>query len=280
MFKLKKLRTPLAVLFGITIPLFLQGCINIFDPLDSPSGEAQLLSAARACFDDGDFACAREFYGKLGSNEDAIAELAFVKLDEQGAGIGSYVLALDAARNASSGMILTVLAEHMANGAGATKRAQILSAYQASNSITKTSLKGFVQFMAGLALAAEIIAELDGAQADFTVQKQTDIVANTSACRALSAVTCGNAVCANTSGYAWLGTNAVNLSTDTSVAKDWDTFQAAINAVNTGLTNMGVSNSTSQAVSLISSLLGVLGAGGDARCMQWALVNTSVDVGR
>ena len=76
MFSAKNLIQRLFVIAGLAIPLVLQGCVNIFDPLDSPSGEAQLLSAARACFDDGDFACAREFYGKLGSNEDAIAELA------------------------------------------------------------------------------------------------------------------------------------------------------------------------------------------------------------
>ena len=83
----------------------------------------------------------------------------------------------------------------------------------------------------------------------YILQKSTDLVANTAGCQALNAVTCANALCANASNYTWLGTNAVNLASDTSVAKDWDTFQAAVNAVNTGLTEMGVSNSSSQTVS-------------------------------
>ena len=277
----KKFPARVAALLALTF-LF-QGCLNIFDPLDSPSGDAQLLSAARACFDKGDFACAREYYGKLANNEDAIAETAFVKLDEQGAGIGSFVYALDAARSASAGMILTVLAEKMANGAGATKRAEIFSAYQASLQINSTVLKGFVQFMTGIALAAEIIAELDGAQADYTLQQVTDIVTNKAVCTAAGAGGCAAAAScdsANTVAYTWSGTGT-DLNAASSVSKIWDTFHGAINAVNTGLTNMGVTNTTSQSVSLITNILNVLGGlGGNARCMQMALVDNSVGVGR
>lgn len=270
----------LAAVLGLTIPLFFQGCINIFDPIDSPSNDAQLLSAARACFDEGDFSCAREYYGKLANNEDAKAELAFVKLDEVGAGIGSFVRALDAASGSSAGMILTVLAEQMAPFAGSSARASLLSAYQASLTISNTELKGFVQFMAGIAIAAEILAELDGAQTDKILQRETDIVANSAGCRALAAGACANALCANTSAYTWSGTGT-DLNAAGSLSKNWDTLHGAISAASTGLTNMNVTNSTSQSVALATNLLNLLGTlVADARCMQWALVSTSIGVGR
>jgi hypothetical protein len=59
----------------------LSGC-NVFSVLDSPSGDAQLISAARACFDQGDFACARDNYSKLSDSSADIraSEEAFLAL--------------------------------------------------------------------------------------------------------------------------------------------------------------------------------------------------------
>ncbi|MBI3534419.1 MAG: hypothetical protein HY072_02890, partial [Deltaproteobacteria bacterium] len=67
--------------------MFLVSCPNVFDPIDNPSGDAQLLSAARACFDKGDLACAKDNYGKITGTTDAeyaAAETAFTILEENG----------------------------------------------------------------------------------------------------------------------------------------------------------------------------------------------------
>ena len=37
----------------------LSACFNVFDPIDNPGGDEQILSAARAAFDKGDLAEAR-----------------------------------------------------------------------------------------------------------------------------------------------------------------------------------------------------------------------------
>src|SRR5205809_424094 len=89
-------------------------CINLFDPIDNPSGEGQLLSAARAAFDKGDMATARELYGKAGG-ETALSETIFLDLDGCGADIGALASALSKASDASGtpGIMINVMAEHM-----------------------------------------------------------------------------------------------------------------------------------------------------------------------
>src|SRR3954469_7732827 len=71
------------------------GCMNVFDPFDNPTTDTQLISAARACFDRGDIACAKENYEKLSANNADIAasETAFAMLDENGAGMASFIQA-------------------------------------------------------------------------------------------------------------------------------------------------------------------------------------------
>ena len=71
------------------VAVTLAGC-NLYATLDKPSGDLQILSRARACFDKADFACAREYYAKLSSSYDDVraSEEAFMILAENGADMG------------------------------------------------------------------------------------------------------------------------------------------------------------------------------------------------
>src|SRR5688572_5467951 len=116
-------------------------CVNVFDPIDNPGGEAQLLSAARAAFDKGDIATARELYGKVG-NETATAETIFLELDACGADIGAFGVALSKAadNSAAPGIMFSVMGEQMYPAKSATCFATLLAAYKSARSITSPNL--------------------------------------------------------------------------------------------------------------------------------------------
>jgi hypothetical protein len=178
-------------------PLFLMSCLglaglttscNVFDPFDSPTSDVQLLSAARACFDQGKFDCALEHYGKLsGSHADiAAAEMAFMQLDQAGAGMGALMKAVG---NGGSGgaASLSRMAGSLAPSAGEVKRQQILAAYLKAKNIQDPSLRGLVRFTSAFALAAEILGEETRGSAVFT---QLNLVRNVDGCKAAPVISC------------------------------------------------------------------------------------------
>src|SRR4051794_31520633 len=108
----------------------LSGC-NFFSPLDKPSGDEQLLAAARACFDHGDYECASKYYGELSSSasDQAVSETAFELLAQSGATSSVFIKAvLDGDGN--GGKIVTKLANSLISSAGQTSRLNIVHAYQ------------------------------------------------------------------------------------------------------------------------------------------------------
>ena len=79
-------------------------CLNVFSPIDSPSGDAQFLSLARACFDQGDIDCANKYYAKVSGTteaETAAAEEAFTILDKNGATMGALMQSLGCGASSS-----------------------------------------------------------------------------------------------------------------------------------------------------------------------------------
>ncbi len=146
------------------ISLLATGCLNIYSPVDAPSGDAQLLSAARACFDRGDYSCAQSNYQKLSSSYSDITsnEQAMATLDQNGVGMSAFLTFVG---NGANGRGLTAMAESIAPGSTA-KRSAIYGALVQSgfkNGTTgRTQLQYFTQFMTGLALAAELLAEGQG----------------------------------------------------------------------------------------------------------------------
>src|SRR4051812_4388213 len=89
--------TAFSCLFGASLILSIAGC-NLFSPLDKPSGDPQILSAARACLDRADYGCALDFYEKLSaeSNDIKLVEEAYAILDQNGAGFGAYAVSFGA----------------------------------------------------------------------------------------------------------------------------------------------------------------------------------------
>lgn len=233
-------------------------CVNVFDPIDNPHGEGQLLSAARAAFDKGDVATARELYGKVG-NETATAELTFVDLDACGADIGAFASALSKASDNSGnpGIMLTVMAEHMNRQASSTCFANLLTSYKTARSITDPSLRGFASFLAAIAIAGEVLASNDGIAADGLLQ-QADLYGTPSTCVA----SCAG--CSKVDGIT--GAAAVDLSAAGSITATWGTLKGAISAANTALGELGVS--TGPSTNLISALNAANSndAGGVFRC--------------
>lgn len=162
-------------LFFLAFPLFIS--CNVFGPIDNPTSDPQHLSAARACFDQGDLACAKEHYQKLGagSSDTAISESAFALLDEQGASLSAFLqfVGNSGCDGCSGGTALTKLAELLSPGAGEAKRLAIYEAFKKRNDIQDAKLRAFVQFLAGLSLAAEILGEATGADGSL---KKTEVV--------------------------------------------------------------------------------------------------------
>jgi len=134
------------------------GCNNIFSSSDKPIGNAQILSAARAAFDKGNYDEARNLYQQLPDDEGDIkkSESAFLIMTQQDV---SMMTLIEFVGNKANGQALTKLAEHLASGAGEARRLALYEAYTQHKTITDTNLKGFVQFTTSLALLAEVLAE-------------------------------------------------------------------------------------------------------------------------
>lgn len=144
----------LALLTG----LLLTGC-NAFSPLSSPSGDAQLLSAARAAFDQGNYQQAINYYGQLSSSnsDTGLAESAYAEMTEAGASMQAYAGAFGKG-DVAIGPAITAFAESMVPGSQA-KRVAIWQAYNQAASIGDANLKYLVKFLGSVSFAAEILAE-------------------------------------------------------------------------------------------------------------------------
>lgn len=262
------------------------GC-NVFDPLDSPGGDAQLLSAARACFDRGDMTCARENYAKLSSSQADVqaSELAFVMLEEAGVSMADFMTAMGQG-NANQG--ITRLAGLLSlRSPGQSKRQAIFNAYLKINEITQsTELKGLVRFVAAFALAAEILGEEAGG--DGTLSK-TDISASPDTCNNdLSATSCTGVAagrCTKSSTNI-NGGASVTITTPTAAQMDgatptWGQFKGAIDAVHRALTSelnaAGSFNSGSAGFASVFSTATSTGTEGE-ECFRYLLLNQGAGI--
>lgn len=153
------IRSSLLLLTVISL-ISLTGC-NLFGGLDGPSGDEQLLSAARAAFDQGDYQLAIQLYGELSSaNSDVgLSETAYVDLTQAGASMKAYATAFGKGEVAIGPAITTFAEGILANGAGQATRVAIWQAFNEQQNITDPQLKALVRFLGSLSFAAEILAE-------------------------------------------------------------------------------------------------------------------------
>lgn len=268
-------------LLVFTYSLTAFGCVNVFAPFDSPQGDAQILSKARACFDQGDYACALDYYGRLAGNEEARAEEAFVILDQEGSGISALVQAVGLKSGESVGSILTTMVEKVYSGASSTRRNHLATAYTKVGLITNQTLRGFVRFTTAFALAADLLAEETDVQVNGTFEK-ADYLDTSGSCSASSCAV--GASCSDTSTNFTVGTDTPFITTPSDVTASmsadanptWFMFLNAIKAAGTGLTEMGVA--TGSSFDLINSLTAIAVSTNSGNCMRAALL--SVNVGR
>jgi hypothetical protein len=138
----------------------LTGC-NVYSLIDKPSGDEQILSKARACFDQADYSCAREYYAQLSPSYADVraSEEAFMILAENGATMAAF---METFGSGGGGGGLTQLAERLAPGSE-TKRLAIQEAYNKFDydavGASTDSTKQLVRFVAATALAAELLSE-------------------------------------------------------------------------------------------------------------------------
>ncbi len=245
-------------------------CMNLYSPLDKPSGDRQNLSAARAAFDRGDIAKAREYYGKVSSDESATAELIFVDLDSCGADIDAFATALSQASGASAnpGVLITVMAEKMNARISTACFATLLQAFKNARAINDTNLRGFASFLASIAIAGEVMGSNSFIVTDGILHK-ADYIANTTTCTSAPG-SCTS--CSKADGISAAAT--VTLNSASSISATWGVLQGAINAANTALNELGIVSGPS--FSLITQLTaGTPGVDNTYRCLL-----TTLGVGR
>ncbi|MEK7689913.1 MAG: hypothetical protein AAB425_02720, partial [Bdellovibrionota bacterium] len=188
------------------VALLSAGGCNLFGTM-APTTDAQRLSVARACFDQGDYECAREYYTAITDTtvaDEVIAETALMTLDDAGVGLKMFGTLITSAAGGGStssssasggssssaaggtgGMLTSIAA--VIKDAGEAQRVKIFDAYKAADKISSTGLKGLVQFLASFALIGEILAEdagVDGKPA-FSAD---DMVVDSTKCKALTQV--------------------------------------------------------------------------------------------
>ncbi len=265
----------LALGAALTAAVFSLTSCNIFDPIDGPGDDtAQLTSAARACFDAGDLDCAREYYNKISSPSDQVrAEMAFLRLDGQGASMGAFISALGKG-DGTPGSIITSIANSMSlRSPGETTRLETYRAFNESDSITTNEQKGLVRFVSALAMVGAILGQDSQVVGNL---KKTDLVssATLNACLAANAGTC-NAACSAPAGTV-IGAGADPGGMDTTAETDfdstptWGMIRAALSEINPALTLMGATNQSTG--DFATQILAI----GTDNCLRWYLITNGV----
>jgi hypothetical protein len=259
------------VFFFVAVASMANSC-NLWSGLDSPSGDAQLLSAARGCFDRGDYTCATEYYQALSNSQADVktSETILMQLAQNGfLSISDLVASLGSGRG--NGTTIVNIANKLVvrgNTTGAN-RTTIQSLYTQAETITETNLKGYTKFMVAFAMLTQTLASAAGGDGLIT---DSDF-SSSSSCRTNGS--CAGGDCAQ--GSSLLGTVASdgtlsNISTSTG----WNTspslkkINEAANGVKAGLQDMGASTDDGVFQS-INALSGVPAADG---CFRQLILQT------
>ncbi len=181
--------------------IFLSSC-NLFAFVDKPSGDAQLLDAARACLDRADYQCALDYYKQLSNSfidvkisETSLTNLAnknIFKMSDLFISLGSDT------GNAGS---FSFLSETIAirGKITAADRAIIQNAYADSSLITNETIRNYMQFITSLVMTNHLLASSVGADGKLTA---SDIVKNPSVCLRVGNVNCNRVECEKPDGSA------------------------------------------------------------------------------
>lgn len=241
---------------------------NLWGGIDSPSGDAQLISAARGAFDNGDYVKALEYYQQLSSNnaDIRISETALVTMAQEGIfSVQDLVASLGDGRGNGNSLV-TIANSIAARGkTAASFRTTLDQQFVNAGAIVNTHLRAYTRFLIAMAMTTQVLASGVGADGVLTAE---DLASNVTACRALFTN------CADPG----VGQNALR---DTGVPSDPGTWNG--NAVDSGwgstasiamvitASNAADSNfstltgGTGLGIAQVLGQLGALGAGADAR---------------
>jgi hypothetical protein len=283
-----------AIVAGMLVAIvLLAASCNVFS-FNGPSGDAQLLSAARACFDSGDLACALQNYQKLSSNDADIAtsEEAFTVFDQQGASMSNLMQFIGDITNLGAGPALTNFGQRMNSTSGVASRVAIWTAFYSYRQITDNpSLSAFVQFLGALSLTGELLAETQGT--DSALHK-SDFVTNATACATGTGTTCatGTACNAGTSLLTSAAGGAIDYNNTTQTdataptgALNADFLYFSIESASSALVNLGGSGKYfGNASALFSNILGNTNAVPSTatqvdQCFRFSLLSPSINIG-
>jgi hypothetical protein len=230
---------------------------------------------------------ARELYGKLASPGDREeAEIAFVNLNEAGAGLGPFMEALgDGGNPEGLGNLVEILAR---KGATQAQREKIFAALEAVETITdasSTRLRGLVRLMAASAFAASLLAVDAGLSGDPTELEPSDILNDPANCDTSFPACAADPACGAPTGakftyapgaaenFSGTGANAIpNLDLSQNPQSTW--FNGAIGAITQALNEIGAGGKFNAGLRGLTTAL-PLGATSD-RCYRRGLEESGV----
>jgi len=281
---MRKILSKHKAFFAFGIPALsaalLAGC-NLYSFIDKPKGDEQILSAARACFDRADYACAREYYAQLSASYADIkaSEEAFMILAENGAGMAAFMETFGSGGGASG---LNDLAERLAPGSVA-KRQKMQEAFAKYLSITgDPNLRALVRFVSAVALSAEMLAEEIPAGQQLTKARIAD---NSSTCACGGAPECtkpGGAVIQNGNTdpvpEALPAEDAFLATADLSGNIDTGHVRSAINEIYLALSQIGASGGFSSGAGAFADAAKSqpLSTSTEQNCFRWFLLDQGI----
>ncbi len=269
----------------IALSSLFTGC-NPYSVVDKPSGDIQTLSAARACFDQGDFTCSLNYYAQLSSaqSDQQNAETAFLLLAQNGAPITSYVNAV-VNGSSSGGKLITLLSNSLTQTPSLTNRLAYFHAYQKNTAIIDTKSQGLVRFVASLALIAELLGEDASTSGNLLasdiVKNPTECLTNMNSNPITFASLIPNTGCEKptgkllTTGSPLTSLDAITSDTSMSGTPTLYMIDAAINSAEAGLNQMDTSGSLgSTTLSFTQKVLqaGLSGGSGDSPFFRGTLI--------
>jgi hypothetical protein len=261
---LPQFKKSLSFVFATTALINLSAC-NMLAFMDKPSGDVQLLDAARSCLDKGDYSCALEYYQQLsGFVDEKISETSLTNLANSNIfKMSDLIESLGSGTGGTSSF--SFLAETLATRGKTTSadRLTIQKAYADAANIQDSTLKSYMQFISALIMTNHLLASAVGADGKLTA---SDIVSSPTACNTSTCVGAGEiAKCEKPSSSSLLdklGSDAGILGT----ASNWDTdpsiekvIQAAI-AANDASTILFSSGNTSTGLGDVFNTLSNAGA--------------------
>ena len=259
--------------------ILFSGC-NLYGGLSSPSNDQQLLSAARAAMDQGDYAKAASYYQQLSNtySDQKISELTFNTL----AGNNIFTIAdLVGSLGSGNGGVSTItnIAQLLA-GRGktdGTTRVAIQGTYVSNAGIVNADLKNFMQLFSAVAMIEEELANAVGSDGVLTA---SDLVVNPAACKGDTIVTSlADANCnipgTNTLNDTATGDGTITLSATANWSDNPSLTKIKVAAVAAGSAAAALGNSSGllSTLSTLSSIPAVSNST-TARAARWFLLTT------